>query len=48
MNRYNDSLATVTDQVSVDWAEEHLGDLGWDIGKHLGALSEQRDGSPFG
>ena len=46
MNRYNDSLATVTDQESVDWASEHLSPLGWDIGKHVGDAHEQRSGPP--
>ena len=46
MNRYNDSLATVTDQESVDWATTHLGPLGWDIGKHAGDAHEQRAGPP--
>ena len=46
MNRYNDALATVTDQESVDWATTHLGPLGWDIGKHTGAAHEQRSGPP--
>jgi alkylhydroperoxidase family enzyme len=46
MNRYNDSLATVTDEESVTWAREHLGPLGWEIGKHTGAAIEQRGGPP--
>jgi alkylhydroperoxidase family enzyme len=46
MNRYNDALATVTDAESSDWAAEHLGPLGWDIGKHVGADHEQRTGPP--
>jgi alkylhydroperoxidase family enzyme len=46
MNRYNDALATVTDEESVTWAREHLGPLGWDIGKHTGDLAEQRTGPP--
>lgn len=48
MNRYNDSLATVTDAESRDWAQTHLGGLGWDIGKHVGTPSEQRSGPPGG
>ena len=48
MNRYNDSLATVTDQESVDWASANLGHLGWDPGKHVGASHEQRTGPPGG
>ena len=48
MNRYNDSLATVTDQESVDWATANLGSVGWDIGKHTGADHEQRTGPPGG
>lgn len=46
MNRYNDTLATVTDQESVDWARTHLTPVGWDIGKHTGAGHEQRSGPP--
>jgi alkylhydroperoxidase family enzyme len=46
MNRYNDSLATVTDAESADWAAVHLGPLGWDIGRHVGAAHEQRTGPP--
>lgn len=46
MNRYNDALATVTDEESVDWAKANLGPLGWDIGKHTGAGHEQRSGPP--
>ena len=48
MNRYNDTLATVTDAESRDWAETHLGGLGWDIGKHVGKADEQRAGPPGG
>jgi alkylhydroperoxidase family enzyme len=48
MNRYNDSLATVTDDESAQWAMAHLGPLGWDIGKHVGAVHEQRTGPPGG
>ena len=44
MNRYNDALATVTDQESVDWARLHLSPVGWDVGKHVGAAHEQRSG----
>jgi alkylhydroperoxidase family enzyme len=46
MNRYNDSLATVTDEESVTWARDNLGPLGWDIGKHAGEVVEQRRGPP--
>ena len=46
MNRWNDSLATVTDDVSRDWAATDLGDLGWSIGKHVGADHEGRVGPP--
>ncbi len=46
MNRYNDTLASVTDAESRDWAETHLGGLGWSIGKHEGAAEEQRAGPP--
>lgn len=46
MNRYNDALATVTDQESVDWAVANLSPVGWDIGKHVGSPEEQRSGPP--
>jgi alkylhydroperoxidase family enzyme len=46
MNRYNDSLATVSDEESTTWAAANLGPLGWDIGKHVGAHHEQRTGPP--
>jgi len=48
MNRYNDSLATVTDAASSTWAAEHLSPLGWDIGKHVGRDEERRAGPPGG
>ncbi len=35
-NRWNDSIATVTDQESVDWAEQVLHAVGWQLGKHSG------------
>jgi alkylhydroperoxidase family enzyme len=45
-NRWNDSIATVTDQESVDWANEHLKQVGWDQGKHKGEKQEQRKKHP--
>ena len=30
LNRWNDTIATVTDQESVDWASEVLAQVGWD------------------
>lgn len=42
LNRWNDSLATVTDKESADWAAEHLASIGWTLDKHQGAVSEQR------
>lgn len=48
MNRYNDSLATVTDAASSDWAAEHLSPLGWQRGKHVGTAEEQRAAPPLG
>jgi peroxiredoxin/alkylhydroperoxidase family enzyme len=41
LNRWHNTLATVTDQESVDWALENLGPVGWQPGKHLGEPSEQ-------
>ncbi len=46
MNRYNDTLATVTDAESRDWAETHLSGIGWSIDKHVGDAHEQRTGPP--
>ena len=34
LNRWNDSLATVTDEKSASWAEEHLAPVGWERGRH--------------
>ncbi len=45
-NRWNDSIATVTDQESVDWAEQGLRAVGWELGKHSGAAHEQRKKHP--
>jgi alkylhydroperoxidase family enzyme len=45
-NRWNNSIATVTDQESVDWAEANLRGVGWDLGKHAGAAHEQRRKHP--
>jgi alkylhydroperoxidase family enzyme len=42
LNRYNDSVATVTDKAAADWATEHLGPVGWELGKHKGTAEEQR------
>ena len=47
LNRWNDTLATVTDQESVDFAVRNLGPVGWKIGKHIGEKSEQRRGHPI-
>lgn len=46
LNRYNDTLATVTDDQSASWAATNLGPIGWDIGKHVGTTTEQRSGPP--
>lgn len=46
LNRWNDSLATVTDAESLNWAMENLASAGWEIGKHVGEPSEQRKGTP--
>lgn len=46
MNRYNDSLATVTDAESANWAAANLDVVGWDIGRHVGQAHEQRSGPP--
>ncbi len=46
LNRWNDTIATVTDQESVDWALENLSQVGWTRGKHVGEAHEQRAGHP--
>ena len=33
-NRWNETVATITDDESVEWATEHLTKVGWEIGKH--------------
>jgi alkylhydroperoxidase family enzyme len=45
-NRWNNSIATVTDQESVDWAQATLQAVGWTLGKHAGAAHEQRRKHP--
>jgi len=45
-NRWNNSIATVTDRESVEWAEANLKAVGWDLGKHVGAAYEQRPKHP--
>jgi alkylhydroperoxidase family enzyme len=45
-NRWNNSIATVTDRESVEWAETNLKAVGWDLGKHAGAAHEQRKKHP--
>jgi alkylhydroperoxidase family enzyme len=45
-NRWNNSIATVTDQESVDWAEANLRAVGWELGKHAGEAHEQRAKHP--
>ena len=45
-NRWNNSIATVTDQELVDWAEANLKPVGWDLGKHAGETHEQRKKHP--
>jgi alkylhydroperoxidase family enzyme len=45
-NRWNNSIATVTDQESVDWAEANLQTVGWNLGKHAGESHEQRTKHP--
>jgi len=45
-NRWNNSIATVTDQESVDWAQANLHAVGWTLGKHAGEAHEQRSKHP--
>ena len=45
-NRWNNSIATVTDQELVEWAEANLKPVGWELGKHAGKAHEQRQKHP--
>ncbi|MEW6687858.1 MAG: carboxymuconolactone decarboxylase family protein [Pseudomonadota bacterium] len=45
-NRWNNSIATVTDRESVEWAEANLRAVGWELGKHTGGAHEQRRKHP--
>ena len=45
-NRWNNSIATVTDRESVEWAESNLEAVGWTLGKHAGEKHEQRKKHP--
>jgi alkylhydroperoxidase family enzyme len=45
-NRWNNSIATVTDSESVEWAKVHLEAVGWELGKHAGEAHEQRKRHP--
>jgi len=45
-NRWNNSIATVTDSESVQWAEVNLKAVGWELGKHAGEAHEQRKKHP--
>ena len=47
LNRWNDTIATVTDQESIDFADQVLRPVGWEPGKHVGAEDEQRKAHPI-
>lgn len=47
LNRWNDTIATVTDQESIDFAKQVLEPVGWDAGKHVGEAQEQRKAHPL-
>ena len=47
LNRWNDTIATVTDQESIDFAEKVLSRVGWEAGKHKGEAHEQRPAHPL-
>ena len=47
LNRWNDTIATVTDQESIDFAKRVLEPAGWRQGKHQGAAQEQRKAHPI-
>ncbi len=46
LNKWNDTVATVTDQESVDFATANLTEVGWNVGNHTGEAEEQRKGHP--
>jgi alkylhydroperoxidase family enzyme len=45
-NRWNNSIATVTDRESAEWAAANLKAVGWNLGKHTGADHERRTKHP--
>ena len=47
LNRWNDTIATVADQESIDWAEQVLKPDGWDAGQHVDEAHEQRMAHPI-
>ena len=47
LNRWNDTIATVTEQESIDYADQVLRQVGWNPGKHVGADTEQRKAHPI-
>ncbi|MEK9678264.1 MAG: carboxymuconolactone decarboxylase family protein [Rhodospirillaceae bacterium] len=47
LNRWNDTIGTVTDQESIDFANSVLRPVGWEPGKHVGKAEEQRKAHPI-
>ena len=47
LNRWNDTIGTVTDQESIDFANSVLRPVGWKPGKHVGKPEEQRKAHPI-
>ena len=47
LNRWNDTIGTVTDQESIDFANNVLRPVGWEPGKHVGMPEEQRKAHPI-
>ncbi len=47
LNRWNDTIGTVTDNESVEFADRVLRPVGWEPGKHVGAPGEQRKAHPI-
>jgi alkylhydroperoxidase family enzyme len=47
LNRWNDTIGTVTDQESIDFANNVLRPVGWEPGKHVGKPEEQRKAHPI-
>ena len=47
LNRWTDTIATLTEQEAIDWAEQVLKPVGRDAGKHVGEAHGQRKAHPI-